>query len=497
KDDFKGPEFRSRSKMKTENLKKRGEGLHGIVSCTACGQQVNHFQKDSIYRHPTLKVLICKNCYKYYMSDDISRDADGMDEQCRWCAEGGNLICCDFCHNAFCKKCILRNLGRKELSAIMDENSQWYCYICRPEPLLDLVTACHSVFKNLEQLLQQNKKKIKVESEKSNKLFEHTHRFSPKKNVSSCNGEEKKSDDAYSGSVTYSFTALMVPKDIVKKTKKLVETTASMNTSFVRFLKQASENPEVSPVTKLRQLKAFKSVLNDVKKVHLALEGSLNVEIRTLEALNKETVTKEHKAEGVKPDTEVTKVEVYCAPKKKDFSKCATKLSVKQVDSEINGQSLPVVGQPVHKTTSAEDKKSSRKDPHFEPANTSEALDMDFSLLIFPLIFIFFELSSCYFLLSSSFLFQSCFSLTSIFLLQIVDLLFFKFYFFFKISLISIFLLQIVHLLFSLNLFSSKLFFLFLNFFSFFKLSTFQIPNFSSKMLFPDFYLPLPILLFL
>ena len=38
------------------------DGLHGIVSCTACGQQVNHFQKDSIYRHPSLKVLICKVC---------------------------------------------------------------------------------------------------------------------------------------------------------------------------------------------------------------------------------------------------------------------------------------------------------------------------------------------------------------------------------------------------------------------------------------------------
>lgn len=42
------------------------EGLHGIVSCTACGQQVNHFQKDSIYRHPTLKVLICKVCGKQF-----------------------------------------------------------------------------------------------------------------------------------------------------------------------------------------------------------------------------------------------------------------------------------------------------------------------------------------------------------------------------------------------------------------------------------------------
>ncbi|ELK36689.1 Transcriptional regulator ATRX [Myotis davidii] len=193
KDDFKGPEFRSRSKMKTENLKKRGEdGLHGIVSCTACGQQVNHFQKDSIYRHPSLQVLICKNCFKYYMSDDISRDSDGMDEQCRWCAEGGNLICCDFCHNAFCKKCILRNLGRKELSTIMDENNQWYCYICHPEPLLDLVTACNSVFENLEQLLQQNKKKIKVDNEKNNKVCDHTPRFSPKKNSSNCNGQEKK-----------------------------------------------------------------------------------------------------------------------------------------------------------------------------------------------------------------------------------------------------------------------------------------------------------------
>ncbi|XP_070113455.1 transcriptional regulator ATRX isoform X17 [Equus caballus] len=295
KDDFKGPEFRSRSKMKTENLKKRGDGLHGIVSCTACGQQVNHFQKDSIYRHPSLQVLICKNCFKYYMSDDISRDSDGMDEQCRWCAEGGNLICCDFCHNAFCKKCILRNLGRKELSTIMDENNQWYCYICHPEPLLDLVTACNSVFENLEQLLQQNKKKIKVDNEKSSKVYDHTPRFSPKKNSSSCNGEEKKLDDSCSGSVTYSYSALIVPKEMIKKAKKLIETTANMNSSYVKFLKQATDNSEINSATKLRQLKAFKSVLADIKKAHLALEEDLNSEIRALDAVNKEKNTKEHK----------------------------------------------------------------------------------------------------------------------------------------------------------------------------------------------------------
>ncbi|XP_058392201.1 transcriptional regulator ATRX-like isoform X3 [Diceros bicornis minor] len=379
KDDFKGPEFRSRSKMKTENLKKRGEdGLHGIVSCTACGQQVNHFQKDSIYRHPSLQVLICKNCFKYYMSDDISRDSDGMDEQCRWCAEGGNLICCDFCHNAFCKKCILRNLGRKELSTIMDENNQWYCYICHPEPLLDLVTACNSVFENLEQLLQQNKKKIKVDNEKSSKVYDHTPRFSPKKNSSNCNGEEKKLDDSCSGSVTYSYSALIVPKEMIKKAKKLIETTANMNSSYVKFLKQATDNSEINSATKLRQLKAFKSVLADIKKAHLALEEDLNSEIRALDAVNKEKNTKEHKVIDGKSETKVRKGEKPFAMEKKDISKSEAKLSRKQVDSEHMDQGVPVEEQRANKSTSGEHKKSDKKEvPQYEPANTSEDLDMD------------------------------------------------------------------------------------------------------------------------
>ncbi|XP_036988098.2 transcriptional regulator ATRX isoform X3 [Artibeus jamaicensis] len=379
KDDFKGPEFRSRSKMKTENLKKRGEdGLHGIVSCTACGQQVNHFQKDSIYRHPSLQVLICKNCFKYYMSDDISRDSDGMDEQCRWCAEGGNLICCDFCHNAFCKKCILRNLGRKELSTIMDENNQWYCYICHPEPLLDLVTACNSVFENLEQLLQQNKKKIKVDNEKNNKVYDHTPRFSPKKNSSNCNGEEKKLEDSYSGSITYSYSALIVPKEMIKKTKKLIETTANMNSSYVKFLKQATDNSDTDAATKLRQLKAFKSVLADIRKAHLALEEDLNSEIRGFDAVNKEKNTKEHKVVDAKSETKVRKGEKFCAVERKDVSKSEVKLSRKQVDSEHVDQSIPVEEQRARKSASGEHDKSDKKEePQYEPANTSEDLDMD------------------------------------------------------------------------------------------------------------------------
>uniref|UniRef100_A0A8C3P848 Transcriptional regulator ATRX n=1 Tax=Chrysemys picta bellii TaxID=8478 RepID=A0A8C3P848_CHRPI len=353
------------------------EGLHGIVSCTACGQQVNHFQKDSIYRHPTLKVLICKTCYKYYMSDDISRDSDGMDEQCRWCAEGGNLICCDFCHNAFCKKCILRNLGRKELSAIMDENNQWHCYICHPEPLLDLVTACDSVFENLEQLLQQNKKKIRVESEKS-KIYDHTLKFSPKRNISNCNGEEKKLDDSYSGSLTYSYKALMVPKDMLKKTKKLVETTTNMNASFVSFLKTAAENSEINSTIQLRQLKAFKSVLSDIKKVHLALEEGLNQEIQALDVKIKEKNTKEKKTDIKLEKNEVKRDEgKEHAELKEDTVKSVKKAVSEQPDNEPMDQNVPATQRTENKNTSSEDKKSeTNEEPQYEP-NSTEALDMD------------------------------------------------------------------------------------------------------------------------
>ncbi|NXG26061.1 ATRX regulator, partial [Grallaria varia] len=354
------------------------EGLHGIVSCTACGQQVNHFQKDSIYRHPTLKVLICKTCYKYYMSDDISRDSDGMDEQCRWCAEGGNLICCDFCHNAFCKKCILRNLGRKELSTILDENSQWHCYICHPEPLLDLVTACDSVFENLEQLRQQNKKKIKVENEKS-KIYDHTVKLSPKRNNANCNGEEKKLDNSYSGSLTYSYKALMVPKDLLKKTKKLVETTTNLNSSFVSFLKNAAENVEVSPTVQLCQLKAFKSVLSDMKKAHLALEEGLNLEIQALNVKIKDQNTKEKKTEVRSEKDEVKKDEgkERVALKEDDAVQTQRKAVSEQPDSEPMDQSVPAVEQTDNKPASGEEKKSGRnEEPQYEP-NSTEALDMD------------------------------------------------------------------------------------------------------------------------
>ncbi|KAI5624751.1 transcriptional regulator ATRX [Silurus asotus] len=285
KDEFKGPEFRTKggSKVKEESQRRRpDEHLEEIrcsrVNCTACGQQVNHFQRDSVYQHPILKVLLCKSCFKYYMSDDISKDEDGMDEQCRWCAEGGNLMCCDYCSNAFCKTCILRNLGRKELSGIMNDDDKWRCFVCHPEPLQDLVAACEKVLRNLECM-----KKPKADHDKP-KRDSTKHKQSKVKNTA-LNGRDVNSEG--SGTLTFSYKTLKVPKELVKKTKKLIETTNGLNNTFVQFIQQEpvylGDN-----VVRHRHLKAFRSVLADLKEVHVSLEEALDQEFRDLEVQNGE-----------------------------------------------------------------------------------------------------------------------------------------------------------------------------------------------------------------
>uniref|UniRef100_A0A669BB92 DNA helicase n=1 Tax=Oreochromis niloticus TaxID=8128 RepID=A0A669BB92_ORENI len=245
------------------------------VNCTACGKQVNQFQRNSVFVHPVLKVLICKSCYKYYTSDDISRDSDGMDEQCRWCAEGGKLICCDYCNNAFCKKCILRNLGRKELSGITDENSKWHCYVCRSEPLQDLVSKCSRI---MEKQQRKQKKTEKTEERESKK---HKNKAA-KEHKAVVNGKEHTED---SGTMTFSYKKLHIPKELIKKTKKLVETTTGLNNTFIQFIQQEAEDQGEKSI-RYRHLKAFKAVLSDLRKAHSALEEALEPEFRNMELQN-------------------------------------------------------------------------------------------------------------------------------------------------------------------------------------------------------------------
>ncbi|XP_054610392.1 transcriptional regulator ATRX-like [Dunckerocampus dactyliophorus] len=275
RDDFRGPEFRSRKSnvLRKEFSRRRGGGEHlGIVSCTACGRQVNHFQRDSLYRHPVLKVLICKSCYKYYSSDDISKDSDGMDEQCRWCAEGGNLICCDFCSNAFCKKCILRNLGRKELSGILE--SKWYCYVCNPEPLFGLVMACDSVLESMEHLWQQHRKRNRTEPGKS-----ELYGMLPLPQILPLANWEHTGMD---GSVVFNYNTLQVSKEMTTKVKHLVDSTNNVNTNFIQFINTVTKTKQAESVRKL-YLKSFVTVVKAVRTCLAVLEENLKEEFSDLD----------------------------------------------------------------------------------------------------------------------------------------------------------------------------------------------------------------------
>lgn len=130
-----------------KKLRQRQARINTLIRCTACNNQIGTTSASDALEHPVLKVLICRKCHKWYSSAEIVRGADGKDEQCRWCSEGGDLVCCDFCHNSICKGCIRRNLGRKSLMDILntDEDSKWSCYVCDPAPIFHLVEQCRAI----------------------------------------------------------------------------------------------------------------------------------------------------------------------------------------------------------------------------------------------------------------------------------------------------------------------------------------------------------------
>ena len=104
------------------------------IVCTSCFRQINHKQVGAVMRHPHLGVTVCKQCRNFYYQGDWTKDSEGYYEFCRWCANGGDLLCCDKCKNVFCKKCIKRNLGRHKVTEI-DEKDTWSCLMCDPKQI--------------------------------------------------------------------------------------------------------------------------------------------------------------------------------------------------------------------------------------------------------------------------------------------------------------------------------------------------------------------------
>jgi len=124
------------------------------VKCTVCNEQLNHAHLGQIQRHPALGVVMCNVCRKKYskVSWDKSEEEEN-DDSCRWCTEGGNIFLCDFCPNAFCKKCIKWNLGRKFVKDLESSDQKWKCLLCDTSPLKSqraLYWAVHQYHKNLK-----------------------------------------------------------------------------------------------------------------------------------------------------------------------------------------------------------------------------------------------------------------------------------------------------------------------------------------------------------
>ncbi|XP_012940516.1 transcriptional regulator ATRX [Aplysia californica] len=128
------------------------------VSCTACGRQLNPYKGNALQKHPALKVVICKRCDKFLSSGDIAKDKDGIDEQCRWCGEGGRLVVCDECSSAFCKSCVMRNFNRSEFNNINGQ-SKWRCYLCDKAPLQGLRETYRNIRDTLKALQARDKAK--------------------------------------------------------------------------------------------------------------------------------------------------------------------------------------------------------------------------------------------------------------------------------------------------------------------------------------------------
>ncbi|KAJ7382178.1 hypothetical protein OS493_036611 [Desmophyllum pertusum] len=141
------------NKKKKKHLSESSDAdeLPRRIECTACGRNVNPAH-GTICRHPGLNVLVCKKCSQYYNSGPFTRDEFGVEEQCRWCGDGGALLCCDNCEKAFCKLCIKRNLGRSVLKEIVNapEGTEWLCFCCNSKPLSKLVKAGKRIMNILE-----------------------------------------------------------------------------------------------------------------------------------------------------------------------------------------------------------------------------------------------------------------------------------------------------------------------------------------------------------
>merc|ERR1719412_1243609 len=165
--------------MKAEELEAIENALPTIDSfydklcCSVCAKKVDPIigSMKGVLRHPHLGTVQCRKCREFYKDGDWPRTEDG-DEYCRWCAEGGDILLCDKCPNAFCKKCLTRNLGARAVREIT-KSEEWCCLLCDPLPIQTLKATYLKIYKSQEEIKEKRAKdreEAKLKNKKKNEI---------------------------------------------------------------------------------------------------------------------------------------------------------------------------------------------------------------------------------------------------------------------------------------------------------------------------------------
>ncbi|XP_063223963.1 DNA (cytosine-5)-methyltransferase 3C isoform X3 [Bacillus rossius redtenbacheri] len=121
------------------------------LHCTACDRHMGLSTKTVVFSHRIMRVLLCQRCYLFYDTGEFQQGDDGSDMFCRWCGQGGRLICCSLCSNVFCEKCISRNFGTTQLRRIKKADD-WFCFVCNLKSLWPARATCAELKKAVAEL---------------------------------------------------------------------------------------------------------------------------------------------------------------------------------------------------------------------------------------------------------------------------------------------------------------------------------------------------------
>ena len=112
------------------------DGIKDFLVCSLCEHSLDN-PAYKVCQHPLLPVPICLLC-----SDQFSENFKCNDDKCSWCGEeSSTLVLCggeeSTCEHAFCKNCLITQLGEARYSDILADD-EWTCLYCQPSPDLDL-----------------------------------------------------------------------------------------------------------------------------------------------------------------------------------------------------------------------------------------------------------------------------------------------------------------------------------------------------------------------